>query len=186
MGQLLGAAGAPAAAQLLAGAWLPYWLRFVLMIPLYAITVVVLALAAAASRQRGALQLALFNLAMASFFLVPRLVLGVSRRRVATDLVATPLAWMAYVPFLLWVLQRDSPLVSSGFTACLLVMRAAWAELHRVPLPAQRVDREGSTAALLIIEPRHVGDQIGSGASSVSEASLSGSRSPSSRWWCRT
>ena len=60
------------------GAWLPYWLRFVLMIPLYAITVVVLvARGRGVAWQRGALQLALFNLAMASFFLVPRLVLGV-------------------------------------------------------------------------------------------------------------
>ena len=142
----VGAARPPEAsvvAQLLwVGAWVPYWLRFVLMIPLYAITAVVLvARGRGVAWQRGALQLALFNLAMASLFLVPRLVLGVfTPAWLATDLVATPLAWVAYVPFLLWVLQRDSRFwVSSGFTACLLGNASgSEAELHRVPLLAQR------------------------------------------------
>ena len=174
---------APAAAQLLwVGAWLPYWLRFVLMIPLYAITAVVLvARGRGVAWQRGALQLALFNLAMASLFLVPRLVFGVfTPAWLATDLVATPLAWVAYVPFLLWVLQRDSRFwVSSGFTACLLGNAGgSEAELHRVPLLAQRAST-GKVAPprFLIIEPRQLvwGNQIGSGASSVvSEASLFG------------
>ena len=59
-----------------------------------------------------------------------------------SDAIGMPLAWIAYTPFLTWVLLRDSHYWSRcGFTACLMGDAAAGASAappHRVPLLAMR------------------------------------------------
>ena len=60
------------------GAWVPYWMRLLLMLPLYTVATVTLLLTQRrVAWQRGALPLALFNVATAILFLVPKLSLGV-------------------------------------------------------------------------------------------------------------
>jgi len=55
-------------------------------------------------------------------FLLPKLVLGVfTPAWLLSDAIATPLTWVAYVPFLIFVLERDSAYwASAGFSACVL------------------------------------------------------------------
>ena len=85
-----------------------------------------------------------------------------------------PLAWIAYTPFLLYVLQCDSRYwARCGFTACVLGDATACqsdAPPHRVPLLSQRIasDRSG-LPRFIILEPSvlKLGRSIGDGASSV-------------------
>lgn len=157
-------------------AWVPYWMRLALM-PLFYSVAALLMCALGLRRvawERGALQLALFNMLMSTLFLVPKLYLGVfTSWWQVSDAIAMPLAWIAYTPFLLWVLQCDSQYwARCGFTACVMGDAAAATNgpaPHRVPLLAQRSGQEGGVPRFIIIEPSvlKLGASIGDGASSV-------------------
>ncbi|KOO20995.1 protein kinase [Chrysochromulina tobinii] len=98
-----------------------------------------------------------------------------------SDAIALPLAWIAYTPFLTWVLARDSRYWSRcGFTACLMgdatAGRVATAP-HRVPLLAARSSGSGFAPRFIIVDPSKLrfGVRIGQGSSSiVSAATLYG------------
>ena len=114
--------------------------------------------------ERGALLLCLYNLAASVVYLAPKLCLGVfTQGWLLEDAISIPLAWLLYVPFLAWVLQRDSAFwLRCGFTACVLGDRgvsdeqsgAASLQLHRVPLLARRASSEQSgPARFMVIDP---------------------------------
>ena len=99
------------------GAWVPFWMRLALMLPLYAIAAIVLALSdlRQVTWERGALPLALFELSSAALFVVPKLSLGVftsdAFKWQISDAIGVPLAWLAYTPFLIWVRLSPCPLL---------------------------------------------------------------------------
>ena len=86
--------GHPLLQMLWVGAWLPFWMRMLLMLPLYLLAVA--ALAARETRDvtwaRGALPLALFELSSALLFLLPKLALGVFTRDLLRWQVRPPAA----------------------------------------------------------------------------------------------
>ena len=165
------------------GAWVPYWMRLVLMLPLYSTAALVLAVRQRQlAWERGALPLALFHASSALFFVLPKMALGVfTSSWLVSDAIALPLAWIAYTPFLTWVLARDSRYWSRcGFTACLMgdatAGRVATAP-HRVPLLAARSSGSGFAPRFIIVDPSKLrfGVRIGQGSSSiVSAATLYG------------
>ena len=172
------------------GAWVPYWMRLCVMPLLYGPALLLLLLPSrrAVAWERGALHLCLFNLAMSLAFLLPKVALGVfTPKWLLADAVATPLAWLVYVPFLAWVLQRDSAFwLRCGFTACVLGDRTAnngaadggdgqYATPHRVPL-LSRVSSSSlgdrHAPRFMIIDPSTLrwSHRIGRGATSVVSA----------------
>lgn len=165
------------------GAWVPYWMRLVLMLPLYSTAALVLAVRQRQlAWERGALPLALFHASSALLFVLPKMALGVfTSSWLVSDAIALPLAWIAYTPFLTWVLARDSRYWSRcGFTACLMgdatAGRVATAP-HRVPLLAARSSGSGFAPRFIIVDPSKLrfGVRIGQGSSSiVSAATLYG------------
>ena len=165
------------------GAWVPYWMRLVLMLPLYSAAALMLAVRQRQlAWERGALPLALFHASSALLFVLPKMALGVfTSSWLVSDAIALPLAWIAYTPFLTWVLSRDSRYWSRcGFTACLMgdatAGRVASAP-HRVPLLAARSSGSGLAPRFIIVDPSklRIGVRIGQGSSSiVSAATLYG------------
>ena len=165
------------------GAWVPYWMRLVLMLPLYSAAALMLAVRQRQlAWERGALPLALFHASSALLFVLPKMALGVfTSSWLVSDAIALPLAWIAYTPFLTWVLARDSRYWSRcGFTACLMgdatAGRVASAP-HRVPLLAARSSGSGLAPRFIIVDPSklRIGVRIGQGSSSiVSAATLYG------------
>ena len=160
------------------GAWVPYWMRLVLMLPLYSAAALVLALRQPQiAWERGALPLALFNVASSALFVLPKIALGVfTSAWVLSDAIAVPLAWIAYTPFLTWVLVRDSRYWSRcGFTACLMGDASAShaaSPPHRVPLLTARSGGSGYLPRFIIVDPSQLrfGVRIGHGSSSVVSA----------------
>lgn len=181
----------PILQMLWVSAWVPFWARLLLMLPLYAAAVLVLTLRSTRSVAwaRGALPLALFELLAAALFTLPKLLLGVlsgdASKWQLLDALGVPFAWLAYTPFLTWVLLRDSRYWSScGFTACLMGDATAGASNpmppHRVPLLTTRGAGAGGGSApprFVIVDASTLvlGRRIGQGSSSiVSAATLFG------------
>ena len=175
------------------GAWVPFWMRLVLMLPLYSLATAYLLLAVnnptkrEVAWERGALPLAIFELITSATFLFPKLFFGVfttdALKWQISDAIGVPLAWIAYTPFLTWILLRDSLYWSrSGFTACLMGDAAAGtnqAPPHRVPLLTTRGGPSGSGTVprFIIVDASalRLGRRIGQGSSSiVSSATLFG------------